>query len=29
VRRFDLTLVRDMRRTTVAGDGVTAAQMAA
>jgi len=29
VRRFDETQVRDMRRTTVAGDGVTVAQMAA
>lgn len=29
VRRFDETLVRDMRRTTVAGDGVTVEQLAA
>jgi alpha-ketoglutarate-dependent 2,4-dichlorophenoxyacetate dioxygenase len=29
VRRFDATKVRDMRRTTVAGDSVTVAQMAA
>jgi alpha-ketoglutarate-dependent 2,4-dichlorophenoxyacetate dioxygenase len=29
VRRFDETKVRDMRRTTVAGDSVTVAQMAA
>ncbi|MEA2738666.1 MAG: alpha-ketoglutarate-dependent 2,4-dichlorophenoxyacetate dioxygenase [Acetobacteraceae bacterium] len=29
VRRFDETKIRDMRRTTVAGDGVTVAQMAA
>jgi alpha-ketoglutarate-dependent 2,4-dichlorophenoxyacetate dioxygenase len=29
VRRFDETQVRDMRRTTVAGDGVTAEQLAA
>jgi alpha-ketoglutarate-dependent 2,4-dichlorophenoxyacetate dioxygenase len=29
VRRFDETLVRDMRRTTVAGDSATAAQLAA
>jgi len=29
VRRFDETRVRDMRRTTVAGDSVTVAQMAA
>jgi alpha-ketoglutarate-dependent 2,4-dichlorophenoxyacetate dioxygenase len=29
VRRFDETLVRDMRRTTVAGDTVTVEQMAA
>jgi alpha-ketoglutarate-dependent 2,4-dichlorophenoxyacetate dioxygenase len=29
VRRFDETLVRDMRRTTVAGDSVTVEQMAA
>jgi alpha-ketoglutarate-dependent 2,4-dichlorophenoxyacetate dioxygenase len=29
VRRFDDTQVRDMRRTTVAGDAVTVAQMAA
>ena len=29
VRRFDESLVRDMRRTTVAGDSVTVAQLAA
>jgi alpha-ketoglutarate-dependent 2,4-dichlorophenoxyacetate dioxygenase len=29
VRRFDETLVRDMRRTTVAGDSMTVAQQAA
>ena len=29
VRRFDDTLVRDMRRTTIAGDTVTVEQMAA
>jgi alpha-ketoglutarate-dependent 2,4-dichlorophenoxyacetate dioxygenase len=29
VRRFDETLVRDMRRTTVAGEGTTAEQLAA
>jgi alpha-ketoglutarate-dependent 2,4-dichlorophenoxyacetate dioxygenase len=29
VRRFDETLVRDMRRTTVAGDGVTTEQVKA
>jgi len=29
VTRFDETLVRDMRRTTIAGDGVTVAQAAA
>lgn len=29
VRRFDETLVRDMRRTTVAGDSMTAVQLAA
>jgi alpha-ketoglutarate-dependent 2,4-dichlorophenoxyacetate dioxygenase len=29
VRRFDETQIRDMRRTTVAGDAVTVAQLAA
>jgi hypothetical protein len=29
VRRFDESLVRDMRRTTVAGDAPTAEQVAA
>jgi alpha-ketoglutarate-dependent 2,4-dichlorophenoxyacetate dioxygenase len=29
VRRFDETQIRDMRRTTVAGDAVTVEQLAA